>query len=81
MKVRAVIRVPDSDKRNPKQIMKWEATPKRPNPRDKDQEEANNIRGAKGIDSGGDESQLAETPVRQHEDGLTGDFRITAEIL
>ena len=30
---------------------------------------------------GGDGSQLAEIPVRQHEEGLRRDFRITAEIL
>ena len=80
MNVRIAIRVPDSDKWNAEQIMKLAATPRQPNPRDKDQEEANNFRDAKGIDLGGDRSQLAETPVRQHEDGLRRDFRITAEI-
>ena len=39
------------------------------------------MRDTKGIDLGGDGSQLAEIPVRQHEEGLRGDFRITAEIL
>ena len=70
VKVRAVIRVPDSDKLNAEQIIKLEATPKRPNPRDKDQEEANNIRDTNSIDMGGDGSELAEIPVRQREEGL-----------
>ena len=76
-----MIRVPDSAKWNAEQMMKLVATPRQPNPSDKDQEEANNIRDTKGIDLGGDGSQLAEIPMRQHEEGLKRDFRITAEIL
>ena len=68
IRVRAVIRVPDSAKWSAEQIMKLVATPRQPNPSDKDQEEDNNIRDTKGIDLGGDGSQLAATPVRQHEE-------------
>ena len=52
IRVRTIIRVPDSDKWNADQIMKLVATSRRPNPGDKDQEEANNIRDTKGIDLG-----------------------------
>ena len=81
VKVRTVIRVPDSAKWNAEQIAKLVATPRQPNPRDKEQEEANHLRNTKGIDLGGDGSKLAETPVRQHEEGLRRDFRITADLL
>ena len=81
IRIRTVMRVPDSDKWNAEQIMKLVAIPKQTNPRDKDQEEANNIRGTNGIDLGGAGSQLAEISVRQHEERLKRDFRITAEIL
>ena len=80
IRVRTMIRVPDSVKWNAEQVAKLVAIPRQPNPRDKDQEDANNIRDTKGIDLGGDGSQLAETPVRQHEEGLRRDFRITADI-
>ena len=73
--------MPDSAKWNAEQIIKLVATPRQPSPRDNDQEEANNIRDTKGIDLGGDGSQLAGILVRQHEEGLRRDFSITAEIL
>ena len=67
IRVRTMTGAHDSATWNAKQIMMLVASPRRANPRDKDQEEANNIRDTKGIDLGGDGSQLAEIPVRQHE--------------
>ena len=62
IRVRTLIRAPDSAKSNAEEIMKLVATPRQPSPRDKDQEEANNIRDPKGVDLGGDGPQLAEIP-------------------
>ena len=70
VKVRTVIRVPDSAKWSAEQIPKLVATPRQPNPRDKDQEEANHLRNTKGIDLGGDGSKLAETPFAPARRGI-----------
>ena len=64
VRARTVIRVPDSEKWNAEEVMKIVATPRQPNPHNKKQREANNMRDIKGLDLGGDGSTLEETPVQ-----------------
>ena len=57
------------------------ATPRQPNPKDEDQKEPKSMRETIGIDLGGDESKLSETPMQAPKEFKTRDFRITPEIL
>ena len=81
IRVRTIIRVPDSEKWSAEHIAKVVATPRQPNPRDKEQKDTKNMRDTKGIDLGGDGSLLPETPTQEQEDPKARDFRITPEIL
>ena len=81
IRVRTIIRRPDSEKWNAEEVGKLTATPRQPNPLNKEQTEPNSIRETKGIDIGGDGSKLLETPVQEAGGQTSRDFRITYEIL
>ena len=81
IRVRTVLRKPDSEKWNPEEVKKMNATPRHPNPSNKVQKERNSVRETKGLDTGGDGSKLHETPMQEPEELLVRDFRITVEIL
>ena len=57
------------------------ATPRQPNPCNKEQKDTKNMRDTKGIDLGGDGSILPESPVQEQNDPKGRDFRITPDIL
>ena len=79
--MRAVIRVPDSEKWKADEIQKLRATPKRPNPFNEEQKETKSMRQTKGIEIEGDASKLAETPAQEVGETRARNFRITYEIL
>ena len=77
IRVRTVIRKPDFEKWSEAEIKKIEATPRQPNPRYKDQKEPNSVRETKGLDIGGDGSELPETPMQEPDEQFVRNFRIT----
>ena len=81
IRVRTVLRRPDSEKWNLKELHGIIATPRRPNPKNEHQKEPNSIRETKGLNIGGDGSKLAETPVQEPKSQGRRDFRITKTIL
>ena len=81
IKVRTVIRRPDPEKLDVEAICAIKAAPARPNPKNEDQMEPENIKNMKGLDIGGDGSKLPEAPTRDVEAGLHRNFRISADIL
>ncbi len=62
IKVRTILRRPDSEKWSAEDIMEIIATPKVPNPKDTDQDEPQHIRETKGLDIGGTVDDAIETP-------------------
>ena len=81
IRVRTIIRRPDSEKWNATEILNIVATRRRPNPRNTDQREPNSMRETKGFDIGGDGFKLSETPVQDPENIKPLEFRITREMI
>ena len=81
VRVRTIIRVPDSEKWKADEVLKLKATPKRPNPLNSEQADTKSMRETKGLDVGGAGSKLAETPIQEETDVRSRDFRITQDIL
>ena len=81
VRVGTVIRVPDSQKWKAGEVANLKATPKRPNPLNKEQTETKTMWETKGLDIGGDGSRLPKTRVQDPADARVRNFRITQEIL
>ena len=80
IRVRTVLRRPDSEKWSVDAVLAIKATPRVPNPRDERQGQPEHIKDTKGVEVGGDGSMLEETPVRSAE-SKRRNFRITDEVL
>ena len=81
IRVRTVIRVPDSEKWKADEIASVRATPKKRNSLNEAQTETKTLRETKGFDIGGDGSKLPETLVQESAEMRSRNFRITQDIL
>ena len=65
VRVRTVIRRPESERWNALDILQIKATPKRPKPLNDEQQEPTSVNEGKGLDISGDGSKLERTSVQE----------------